>query len=345
MSAKDYISLIYKDLANEISADEKRVLDAWLEADVDNRVLVDQLRLIWDNAELTDFEHEMEDVDLDVEFNFLKERLKADEYETIVSEKDSPTPHETPVVKMPRRFWTMAAGFALLIGLSWFFISQFNSQGDFAEIKTDEEGREVLLADGTQIYMNANSVIKYPRTFDGEIREIEFSGEAFFDVAKDPQHPFIIHTPFEDITVLGTSFNVRAYEDETNSEIAVRTGSVKVNSGLISAILEPNEKAIVDHSSKEMAVEKTESLNELAWHTKSLRFSNTPLSVVIADLEDFYDVTIKVSNAGILNCPYTDSFGEEDNVNTAIQSIATVFGITVKQEDNSNYTLVGGSCE
>ncbi len=345
MGATDYISLIYKDLANEISADEKHVLDAWVEADADNRVLVDQLRLIWDNAEFSDLGYDAVDVDLDVEFNFLKERLQADERETILPETDDTTLRETPVVKMPRRFWTMAAGFALLIGLSWFFIGQFNNQEDFAEIKTGDEERVVLLADGTQIYMNTYSVIKYPRTFDGEMREIEFNGEAFFDVAKDPQHPFIIHTPFEDVTVLGTSFNVRAYEDEANSEIAVCTGSVKVNSGLTSAILEPNEKAIVDHSSKEMGVEKTESLNELAWHTKSLRFSNTPLSSVIADLEGFYDVTIKVSNAGILNCPYTDSFGKDDNVNTAIQSIATVFGITVKQEDNTHYTLVGGSCQ
>ena len=345
MSATDYISLIYKDLAKEISSDEKLLLEAWVNADVDNRLLVEQLKLIWDNAEVDELGLSAVDVDLDVEFNFLQQRLEADEREVKTVTSDKIPEEKTKMIKISPRFWGTAAGFALLIGMTWFFSSQYSNDKDFAEIQTGDEAKEILLADGTQIHMNANSSLKYPKTFNGEMREVEFSGEAFFEVAKDPRHPFIIQTPYEEVTVLGTSFNVRAYENEPNSEIAVCTGSVKVNSGLTSAILEPNDKAIVDHSSKTMGVEKTESLNELAWYTKSIRFNNTPLSVVFSDLEDFYHVTIKVANASILNCPYTDSFGENDNFETAIQSIATVFGISVKKEDETHFTLVGGSCQ
>lgn len=345
MGATDYISLIYKSLSNDISADEKLLLAAWIDADVENKLLVDQLQLIWDNAEVDDLVRANVDVDLDVEFNFLKERLQADEREVISAEESTPITEQSKVINFSSRFWGMAAGLALIIGLSWFFVSQFGGNEAFAEINSGDQAREIQLADGTQIYMNANSSVKYPKIFNGELREIEFEGEAFFDVAKDPQHPFVIHTPYEDVTVLGTSFNVRAYENEPNSEIAVSTGSVKVNSGLTSAILEPNQKAIVDRASKALGVENTESLNELAWHTRTIRFSNTPLSTVFTDLEHYYHVSIKVTNASILNCPYTDNFGENDDFNTAIESIATVFGITVKQEDNTHYTLVGGSCQ
>lgn len=346
MSAIDYISLIYKDLANEISSDEKLLLEAWLDADVDNRLLVEQLKLIWDNAEVDELGLSALDVDLDVEFNFLQQRFEADGREVKTVTSDKILEEKAKIFKISPRFWRMAASFALLIGMTWFFSSQFSNDEDFAEIQTGDETKEILLADGTQIHMNANSSLKYPTTFNGEEREVEFVGEAFFEVAKDPQHPFIIRTPYEEVAVLGTSFNVRAYESEPNSEIAVCTGSVKVNSGLTSAILEPNDKAIVDHASRAiMGVEKTESLNELAWHTKSVRFNNTPLSVVFSDLEDFYHVTIKVANASILNCPYTDSFGENDNFETAIQSIATVFGISIKKVDETHFTLVGGSCQ
>ena len=345
MSATDYISLIYKDLAKEISPDEKLLLEVWMNADVDNRLLVEQLKLIWDNAGADELGLSLIDVDLDVEFNFLQERLEAEERDVKTFIHDKISQEKTKMVKMNPRFWGIAAGFALLIGSIWFFSSQYSKDQDFAEIQTGNEAKEILLADGTRIYMNVNSSLKYPTTFNGEIREVEFSGEAFFEVAKDAQHPFIIRTPYEEVTVLGTSFNVRAYESEASSEIAVCTGSVKVHSGVTSSILEPNEKVIVDHSSRVMGVEKTESLNELAWHTKSIKFNNTPLSAVFSDLEDFYHVTIKVANANILNCPYTDSFGENDNFDMAIQSIATVFGISVKKEDETHFTLVGGSCQ
>lgn len=345
MSATDYISLIYKDLAKEISSDEKLLLEAWVDADVENSLLVEQLKLIWDNAEVDDLGISPIYVDLDAEFNFLKQRLEADERDVKTATPGKISQEKTKMIKLSPRFWGMVAGLALLIGMTWFFSSQYGNGNDFAEIQTGDDAKEILLADGTRIHMNANSSLKYPTTFNGEMREVEFRGEAFFEVAKDSKHPFIIHTPYEEVTVLGTSFNVRAYENEPNSEIAVRTGSVKVNSGLASVILEPNDKAIVDHSSKAMGVEKTESLNELAWHTKSIRFNNTPLSVVFSDLEDFYHVTLKVANASILNCPYTDSFGENDNFETAIQSIATVFGISVKKEDETHFTLVGGSCQ
>lgn len=345
MSAIDYISLIHKQLSNEISTEETTVLNQWIEANVENQILANEIRLIWENTEenlelIPDLA-----IDLDVEFSFLMERIKADEPTTVTISRIE----ETPVIEIRNRFrspqfWSMAAGFALLIGLSWFFISQNKVASNYAELKTGNETKEILLADGTTVFLNANSTLKYPIEFSGDNRTILLSGEAFFDVAKDPKHPFIIHTPYENITVLGTSFNVRAYENETISEISVSTGSVKINSGANSLILEPNQKVIVERSNKALEMKTTAQLNELAWHTQTIQFSNTPLLEVVQEMEKFYNVSLRLENKSLENCAYTDSFGA-DELATALTSISKVFGITINQTANSDYVLVGGDCQ
>lgn len=338
MSRIDYINLIYKDLSKEISVGEKSILKNWVLQNSENQVIVDELTMIWENSSQL-IQHELQ-VDENEEFELLMARIDADK-----EEANTPTPSvDTKIIRMPWRAISIAAGFALIFGLTYLFINQNGDNNKFVELKTGNEVRELLMADGTQIFLNKNSTIKYPSEFDGDTREIEFTGEAFFDVAKDPNRPFIINTPFESVTVLGTSFNVRAYGNESNSEIAVSTGKVNVNSGSSSIIVEPNQKVIVNHSSDLMGLESTESLNELAWHTNTLRFANTPLNKVILDMSEFYGVQITLNNKAIENCFYTDTFVREE-LDIALQSIAVVFDVTIQKLENGDYVLDGGSCE
>lgn len=107
---------------------------------------------------------------------------------------------------------------------------------------------KIQLPDGTQVWLNADSRLTYQGTFTGPVREVQLTGEAYFDVAKDKDHPFIIHTPSVDIRVLGTAFNVRSYSNEKNTETALFQGSVEVtlrNSPDKKIVLRPNEKLIV----------------------------------------------------------------------------------------------------
>ncbi len=345
MSAIDFISLIYKQLANEISPEDAIALKNWIESDVENEMLAASIQIIWENSEPTNTLPTDISIDLDQEFASLMERVNA-ENQAIISPSQ---PIETPVIEIQRRFskrkfWSVAAGLALVIGLSWFFIAQNKAHVNFAELKTGEEPKEILLADGTTVYLNANSTLKYPSEFSGKSRTVLFSGEAFFDVAKDSEHPFIIRTPYENVTVLGTSFNVRAYENEANSEIAVSSGSVQVSAGANAFVIQPNEKVIVDRANKALELKTTEKLNELAWHTKSIQFSNSPLSEVIRELEKFYHVSLSLENKALENCAYTDAFGIGE-LPTALASISKVFGITINQTANDAYVLVGGDCQ
>ena len=106
----------------------------------------------------------------------------------------------------------------------------------------------IQLPDGSTVWLNASSDLTYGENFGKELREVNLTGEAFFDVAKDPEHPFIIHTKVVDVKVLGTAFNVRSYPNDANTETSVIRGSVEVtvkNRENTKYYLKPNEKVIV----------------------------------------------------------------------------------------------------
>lgn len=336
MSQTDYINLIHKQLSGEITQEELSQLNEWLNASAENKAEAEAISLIWENS---DFDPttlpELDQVDVDAEFALLDARIKSDQT----------SQEETKVIPMRRRTWTVAASIAVVLGLgaTFFFFNGFNSP-EMAEVNTGDEAKEILLADGSTVHLNENSSLKYPVEFTGETREVELTGEGFFEIAKDPSHPFTVHTPYEDVTVLGTSFNVRAYADEPNTEVAVSTGKVQVSSGPANQILLPNEKAVVDHSSGVIGFEHTESLNESAWHTGVIKFSNAPAPEVLDDLEDYYGVSFTYEDAAIANCLFTSTFENED-LSTVLKTISTVLDVTINEGDNGNYVLVGGGCQ
>lgn len=339
MNQTDYISLIYKQLSNEISDEELNQLNEWLRESDENKEEAEYIALVWNETEIEphQLENLAQEVDVDDEFTLLLDRIKADE-------ELNKKPQIIPLRR--RNYWGIAAGFALIIGLATTFILLNNAglNANWAEIKTGDFEQEILLADGSSIHLNANSSLRYPEKFTEANREVELTGEAFFDISKDSTHPFIVHTPYEDVTVLGTSFNVRAYDNEPNTEVAVVTGKVEVNSGVTKTVLLPYEKVVVDHSSHVMGIEKTESLNESAWHTKIIKFDNTPVPVVLTDLEVFYQISITYSNPDLASCSFTSTF-KDDSLDTVFVTLKTVLGVTITEKSKGNYVIDGGGCK
>ncbi|NOQ72092.1 MAG: DUF4974 domain-containing protein [Crocinitomix sp.] len=338
MNGIDHISLIYKQLSNDITAEELVQLQDWLNESEDNRVTAEGITFVWENSAVNDEEISALAgvVDLDAEFNLLNERIQAD---------NKP---ETKVIPMWRKYIGLAAGLAVLIGVGTFLLQyDFGNAPQMAELTTGDTAEEIILTDGSVINLNAHSTLKYPVEFTGATREVELSGEAFFDIAKDASHPFTVHTSFEDVSVLGTSFNVRAYADESNSEVSVTTGKVKVDNGTANKILLPNEKVVVDHSSGVMEHQITENLNENAWLTNVMVFEDAQMPDVLEDLETYFDLEFTVENAELLNCPFDANFNfaEGDNLSTVLTTISKVFGVTPEETSEGDYILVGGSCQ
>lgn len=204
----------------------------------------------------------------------------------------------------------------------------------FVEITTAKGATEkIVLADGSTVNLNAGSRLRYPVSFSGPNRDLYLEeGEAFFKVAEDPRHPFIVHSRHLATTALGTSFNIRAYSREQRITVALLTGKVKVDHAerQETVILLPSEQLSFDTQS--LSVAKTTFRQEddiVGWKHGILAFRDASYSEVATELENRYNVTM-VNETGNADWTYTGSFRDE-----SLQEIIE----TICQIKNISYTL------
>lgn len=217
------------------------------------------------------------------------------------------------VIALSYKNWAVAASLIFLLGLSVFFYSISNAveNKQFA-VKLGEHA-QIKLSDGTQIWLNAGSILKYPKEFKGDTREVYLSGEAFFDVAKDKKHPFIIHTNKMDTKVLGTSFNVQAYPDQTTQEVSVATGRVNVKSTVTdeNVYVTPGQKVVFKSQDNKLQAFKDIPVNTISlWRKNIMVFEETPLPEVVATINRNYNVSIEVKNKSLNDLKISAYFKE-----------------------------------
>jgi transmembrane sensor len=164
-----------------------------------------------------------------------------------------------------------------------------NSAIAIDELNTPPGGEfQVRLSDGTKIWLNASSSLKYPEHFSDSVRKVELTGEAYFEVAKDATHPFILSTGNNNVCVLGTHFNVNNYADNQETIVTLAEGSVKLNG---SVILRPGEEGSIDPSGKiKTGTADLESV--LAWKDGQFIFKMTPLEQVMKQVSHWYNARI-----------------------------------------------------
>ena len=217
------------------------------------------------------------------------------------------------VIFLSHRNWVMAASLLVLMGLSCFFyLSSAKSTIKQYATRSGEHAR-IVLSDGTQIWLNAGSLVKYPIEFKGDTREVYLTGEAFFDVAKDKKHPFIIHTDKMDTKVLGTSFNVQAYPDHTSQEVSVLTGRVNVKSVITeeNVYVTPGQKVVFKSHDNKLQAFKDIPVNSISlWRKNIIVFEDAPLPEVIATINRNYNVTIEIGNKNLNNMKISAYFKE-----------------------------------
>lgn len=218
-------------------------------------------------------------------------------------------------------FMKIAASIALLVAIG---IAFFWFQNDDTEQLVVEEVKVQSLQDGSLVTLNAASQLSFPETFSDEVREVELKGEAFFEVEKNPEKPFIIKTPTIEVEVLGTSFSVRSRDREATSSVIVASGSVVVKFGDSRLVLSPDEKAILDRSSGRLFKVVNDDPNYLSWKTRRFVFDDTSLEKVMENLSNTYQVDIQLKTANIRDCPVTVSFD-----NQSLEAILEVLKATL----------------
>ncbi len=192
--------------------------------------------------------------------------------------------------------WT--ATVALLLGLagSIFFITD-NAETSSVYIVSSgiQNMQSVILSDGTVVKLGPGSKLTYPSKFVGKNREITLDGQAFFDINKDPAHPFIVHTNSMDVEALGTAFELFAYDIETRSEVILLNGMVRVELILPNSdkrkdlILRPNDKIEYNMSVNRVTHYTVNADSYTSWRKRGmLTFENEKLSMIIPRLEQWY---------------------------------------------------------
>lgn len=158
---------------------------------------------------------------------------------------------------------------------------------------------KILLADGTVVTLNSSSSLRFPFSFTGNTREVEIKGEAYFEVAKNAEKPFIVHTPNGDIRVLGTSFNVNTYEPGKTRTSLVE-GSVKAMGGGKEVVLKPSEEAIAQ-TGQPIVVQRFDKSASLSWMEGVYLFESARLNEIAAVVDRWYDIKIVFDNPAIAN--------------------------------------------
>jgi transmembrane sensor len=282
----------------------------------------------WNDLKHTD----KEDIDVDRAWEKLNRRIEA----------------ETPAITLGRlsfiqTFARIAAMVVIVAGLGWLLFEVAAPQNIIVASAGDERNVEVMLADGSTIYLNRNSSLTYPKHFKNSSRKVSLEGEAFFDIARDASRPFIINAGKATVKVLGTSFNVITDNGNDEVEVFVSSGTVMVTSadGSRSETLEPDYVGRI--SDREASQMRNTNVNYLSWHTNMLVFDGERLENVFTDLKRTFNIDIIAADPAINDYRLTSPFEDQPH-DTIIKVICTTFNLHSAKEDGI-YRLYPGQME
>lgn len=229
----------------------------------------------------------------------------------------------------------IAAAVVFLIGGGWiaYHLYEQNASTTLVSITSANAVKTETLPDGSVVHLNKNTSISYTGNFKSR-REITLIGEAFFEVKHNEQAPFTVHV--NDITVkdIGTAFNIKSKEQ--NTEVIVESGVVQVSKAANSVRLTPNEMVRINHGDTQLKVEQSPDMLYNYYRSKVYNVNNAPLWRVVKLLNDAYEKTdIKIENKALLNVPVTLPINWDDPVDKVLEAIKeTTPGIHIDKADS-----------
>lgn len=191
---------------------------------------------------------------------------------------------------------------------------------------------KMQLSDGTLVWLNADSEITFPSSFDGKERKVLAKGELFFDVTEDKAKPFIVETPTGKIRVLGTAFNVHCYKDEVTTTTLVR-GKIAYSLGEDSVILTSGQQCVVEDN--RLSVREVDTYDYVSWIDEVLVFKDKKLDEIMNSLSRLYDVDIYYENPELKRLPFTGSFKQYENLDKIVRMIEECGLIHIRQDGNT----------
>ncbi len=268
----------------------------------------------------------------------------------------------------PAKIIRFSKQFAWITGVAAIFIAvlgvglYFRTHSDYDSSETVKKSEHILLynntaaivektlPDGSSVWLKPGSKLTYERKNEASNREVTFTGEAFFDVARDAQHPFIIHANEMNIRVLGTSFNVIALPTSRTFKVSVVTGKVQVTgqgkSGKTESVyLTPKHQASFNLSSQKIVQTEISDvqLKKQYWKPFSLSFSDATMDVVADELQKAFQVNVQFSNTDIARCHLKVDFNNQQ-LPEIISLLEKLLDVSCELVDGSTLKITGEGC-
>lgn len=309
-----------------------------------------------DPDERIDFLRKLEyDKELQEEFNRYKNADALLSFsDSIVSQSDSIRSYKTFIRRMKQkdlykftlRYVRYAAAIALLIlSVHYYHVHYYRDQL-IASSETSlfvPAGRcvSLTLADGTTVWLNARSRLTYPAAFVDSERRVSIEGEAFFEVAKDEDKPFIVSSKGIEMKVLGTDFNVCSYSEENTVRVSLLSGSLHVydkNAPEKNVTLRPREEVIFQDNN--MIPGNIPSNDYFLWKDGIYSFEEESLSNIFKKLELYYDIHIEAKGPDLLEWKYTVKFRQRDGIDEILKLLCKIHPFKITKDEENNTIMV-----
>lgn len=283
----------------EVSDEEAQQITEWIEAKIEHQRYYQQL------CRLFEVSYWIEDIPEQTEVAFPK--------------KTKALPWKHYVISFMKVAAIFVLGFALHFFLNWQKTTHHELQHQI-HVPTGQHV-EIMLADGSKVWLNSGSTLTFPSKFNGKKRMVELDGEGFFEVKSDKEHPFIVSTSKYQVKAVGTSFNIYDYQDSPQFEAALLNGKVEVTTNAKKSsvvILTPNQRAALYQGV--LKVKPIENANNYLWR-KGILYFNEPLLEVFDKLQEYYDIEFQIRNSSLTRkSPYcTGKFRAKDGLEHIIR--------------------------
>ncbi len=309
---------------DDVQEDERVFVKDWIAKSEANKKYFDEVELLWNTSgDLADFDQ----INVEEEWNTFASKIAHKENTKSTSGR-------------PRVFLKVAASVAIIIGLGMFFVNYFNTEVTIIAKVGNEN--IFILPDQSVVWLNEGSELTYKKGFKSEIRESRLKGEAFFEVTKNPEKPFVVLANNTETRVLGTSFNLKADTKTKETEIVLVTGKVQFSSQGHQEILQPGDK-ITAGANGELIKVINHNPNFESWKSGILTFKEATMSEVARDIESYYHMKLVFENPQFEKCTLTSIFDNE-SLEDILETLTILFDITYKKIDSNRILIKGGDC-
>jgi ferric-dicitrate binding protein FerR (iron transport regulator) len=300
MGRMDIDQLLVKVFSGIITPEEQQLLDEWAGESVENKRYYDEQKKLW---EIFTLHQKMQQVDEHKAFDTISSKL-------------------FPQKKFNLFLFIQRIAAILLLPVllvsAYYFYSEKKHSDQFATVYNTAETSlgmrsSLTLPDGTKVWLNAGSKLSYPVLFSDKFRAVKLSGEAYFEVKKDPKWPFLVNSGNMNVVVSGTTFNCNAYPENNEIQTVLVEGHVTVANESATEVeeLQPGDLATFSKNSQQITKEKTDLRKYIAWKSGKLMFREDRMDLVVEKLERWYNVEINIKESEISDYIYTATFIDE----------------------------------